>query len=595
MNKKNYIVSSLSETYANPNLESVHQFSLPRNKSIDFIDESYTDQFNISNKEDLINSCSYVEKKHERYLHLITERLNEIHKKNYSTEFWKRSFSQGLLRQITFLHQIFVLLEKKFKPACFELVTLSPDSFLIPADFEEQRNFFGSLHGQEQLFSIYIQSFYPKISRESFSIFQNKSHKNLFKDSLKKWFRNLVNFVKSCLRKKNGFDSQKCEVLLLGCFFANYHIEDLVKKSLSKIKSLSNIIYSKNYVKNDRIRIELSKLPDGADRFDEFVFKSLKYLFPKDLLEGFKYNISYSEKLLNQYPNLRYIVSEAWLSHTKINLFRAYAYDTKNVMTYYNEHNCIFHPFIGNFVDFQTRNVDKYLTFGWSSDRVKFSSTSSLFPFSIKKKKHIENLDILYVSNPVEFFFPTYSSSYSNWGYGSILHLKFVKSFFQSIPQNLKHKISYRSYPTDYQISGLRFNKEELLADYLNGIKFVSSFKFKGETCKEQMLSSNLVIVDFLSTSYLEALHMNIPTIAFWDPETMSLKDEYNDFFDDLVNAKILHTTSKSAADHLLKVYENPNEWWNDKHTQDLKDAWLSRNFGKPEILKNYLLDLAKS
>lgn len=119
MNKKNYIVSSLSETYANPNLESVHQFSLPRNKSIDFIDESYTDQFNISNKEDLINSCSYVEKKHERYLHLITERLNEIHKKNYSTEFWKRSFSQGLLRQITFLHQIFVLLEKKIQTSVF--------------------------------------------------------------------------------------------------------------------------------------------------------------------------------------------------------------------------------------------------------------------------------------------------------------------------------------------------------------------------------------------------------------------------------------------------------------------------------------------
>jgi putative transferase (TIGR04331 family) len=595
LNKKNYIVSSLSETYANPNLEPVHQFSLSRNKSIDFIDESYTEQFNISNKEDLINSCFYVEKKHERYLHLITERLNKIHKKNYSTEFWKRSFSQGLLRQITFLHQIFVLLEKKFKPECFELVTLSPDSFLIPADFEEQRNFIGSLHGQEQLFSIYIQSFYPKISRESFSIFQKKSLKNLFRDSLKKWFCNLVNFVKSCFVKKNGFDSKKCEVLLLGCFFANYHVEDLVKKSFGKIKSLSNIIYSKNYVKNDRLRLELGKLPDGADRFDEFFFKSLKYLFPQDLLEGFIYNISYSKKLLNQYPNLRYIVSEAWLSHTKINLFRAYAYDAQNVMTYYNEHNCIFHPFIGNFVDFQSKNVDKYLTFGWSSDSNKFFSTSSLFPFSIKKKKHIENLDILYVSNPVEFFFPTYSSSYSNWGYGSILHLRFVKSFFQSIPQNLKHKISYRSYPTDYQISGLRFNKEELLADYLKGVKFVSSFKFEGETCKEQMLSSNLVIVDFLSTSYLEALHMNIPTIAFWDPKTMSLKDEYNDFFDDLVNAKILHTTSKSAADHLLKVFENPNEWWNDKHTQDLKDAWLSRNFGKPEILKNYLLNLAKS
>ena len=113
MNKKNYIVSSLSETYANPNLESVHQFSLPRNKSIDFIDESYTEHFNISNKEDLINSCSYVETKHERYFNLITERLNEFYKKNYSIEFWKRAFSQGLLRQITFLHQIFDPTRKK--------------------------------------------------------------------------------------------------------------------------------------------------------------------------------------------------------------------------------------------------------------------------------------------------------------------------------------------------------------------------------------------------------------------------------------------------------------------------------------------------
>ena len=115
MNKKNYIVSSLSETYANPNLESVHQFSLPRNKSIDFIDESYTDQFNISNKEDLINSWYYVEKKHDLYISVLVKRLNVIHKKNHSLEFWKRSFSQGLLRQITFLHQVFDLLEKKFK------------------------------------------------------------------------------------------------------------------------------------------------------------------------------------------------------------------------------------------------------------------------------------------------------------------------------------------------------------------------------------------------------------------------------------------------------------------------------------------------
>ena len=75
--------------------------------------------------------------------------------------------------------------------------------------------------------------------------------------------------------------------------------------------------------------------------------------------------------------------------------------------------------------------------------------------------------------------------------------------------------MSYRAYPSDYQISGLRFHKEDLLSEYLSDVNFVNSSKFKGETCKEQMLSSKIVVIDFLSTSYLEALHMNIPVICF--------------------------------------------------------------------------------
>ena len=593
MIKKNYIVSDLSENHANQNLDSVFQFPLLRCNNIDEIDEIYIKDFNVVNKEDLINSWYYVEKKHDLYISVLVKRLNVIHKKNHSLEFWKRSFSQGLLRQITFLHQVFDLLEKKFKSDCFDFSTLSTSSFIIPADFEEQRNFLGSLHGQEQLFSLYIDCFYPKLIRDRFTICLKKNSKTLLKNSIKKWVCNLTNFLKSCL-KNYGVDKSKSKVLLLGCYFGKHHVYNLIKKSQSKIVDLSSIIYSKKFVRNYSIRAKLSKLPAGADRFDEFFFSSLNYLFPEVFLEGFKYNLSYSKNLLSQYPKLRYIVSEAWLSHTKINLFRAYAYEVKCVKTYYNEHNCIFHPFVGNFVDFQSRNIDKYLTFGWSNPEDKFSSTSSLFPFSIRKKKQIDDLDILYVSNPAEFFFPTYTSSYSNWGYGSILHLKFVKSFFQFLPQNIKHKISYRSYPTDYQIAGLKLNKEKLLADYLKGVKFVSSFKFKGETCKEQMLSSKLVIVDFLSTSYLESLHMNIPTICFWDPESMSLKPEYSDFFDDLISAKIIHTNPVKAAKHLENVYNNPQTWWLSKEVQNLKDRWLERNFGKPDVLINYLLELTQ-
>jgi len=593
MIKKSYIVSDFSKILANKALYPVFQFSLLQCKCIDEFGENYLQDFNVVNKKELINSWYYVESKNDVYFNILVERLSKIHKKDLSTEFWKRSFSQGLMRQITFLHQIFALLEKKFKPDYFEFSTLDPSSYFIPKDFEEQRNFLGSFHGQEQLFSIYIDIFYPKLKRGTFSISQKKSTKSFFNYLIKRWISNLTKFLKYCLKNKRA-DKSRCVVLLLGCFFSKYHKDNLIKKSSRKIIDLTNIIYSKKFVMNDNLRTELSNLPERVDRFDKFFFGSLKFLFPKVFLEGLEYNLLCSKKLLSQYPKLSYIVSEAWLSDTKINLFRAYAYEVKGVKTYYNEHNCIFHPFVGNFVDFQSRSIDKYLTFGWNSPNGKFSPTSSLFPFSISKKKKIVNLDILYVSNPVEFFFPTYSSSYSNWGYGSIEHLKYVKSFFHLLPQNLKHKISYRSYPKDYQITGLRFDKEKLLAKYLEGINFVSSFKFKGETCKEQMLSSKLVIVDFLSTSYLESLHMNIPTICFWDPKSMSLKDDYADFFDDLVEAKIMHTNPSSAAIHLKEIHTNPQTWWQSKKIQDLKNNWLNRNFGQPDVLVNYLLKLAQ-
>ena len=66
------------------------------------------------------------------------------------------------------------------------------------------------------------------------------------------------------------------------------------------------------------------------------------------------------------------------------------------------------------------------------------------------------------------------------------------------------------------------------------------------------------------------------------------------DFFDDLINAKIIHTTPDSASKHLIEVFESPHDWWQSKKVQDLKNKWLKRNFGKPDVLVNYLLNLAQ-
>ena len=86
---------------------------------------------------------------------------------------------------------------------------------------------------------------------------------------------------------------------------------------------------------------------------------------------------------------------------------------------------------------------------------------------------------------------------------------------------------------------------------------------------------------------------MNVPTICFFDPTTMFLQEEHASFFDDLIDAKIIHTTPSSAASHFKNVCNKINDWWLAEEVQTLKDRWLKRNFGNKDDLTNYLLKIS--
>ena len=106
------------------------------------------------------------------------------------------------------------------------------------------------------------------------------------------------------------------------------------------------------------------------------------------------------------------------------------------------------------------------------------------------------------------------------------LYMNFLKPFLLKF---------FKRYPTeviqkDYFLTGLRYNKEEVLSSFLKNVSFVSSFKNKGETCKQQMSASKLVIIDNLSTAYLESLFMNKPTICFCDFNSVYLEEGHEEF-----------------------------------------------------------------
>jgi len=616
MNKIYYQVSDIYNK-CDPNNTFFHSKLLASIYNVNIVSNRVSDPI-INSKKELENLSDYSNIKYKKYIIILANRLNDVHGSSFPLEFWKVAISLGLFRQIALIHQFFYQMEQSFDPNKHDCRVLSSLSYYIPHTFEEQREFLSSSwKGQEQLLSHYINYFYPKLFKEIHCNLSKKSNGILrmlsfdFFGILKKYFSYLMRvFVKMVRENKfkayflkliklfiklfsQDIHKSKVKLLIIGSFFSPKYLELLFSKSNNRISLVPLPKLKKSSKTCISMRDKLSVIDASMDRFDEFFFSSLKYLFPRYLLEDFMPTADLMRNDLEKYKNLKYICSEAWLSSSEINLYRAFAKQNKGVETLYNEHNCIFHPFVGSPVQIESELVDKYLTFGWQCEDAKFYAASSLFPFSISMRK--TKYDILYISYSIEEVMSFYCSNYSIQGDLGIKYLECVRKLFHNLDSKILQNINYRGYPKDYCVTGLRFDKEKFLEKYLKRVNMVSSFKNKGETCKEQIAQSNIVVVDFLSTAYLEALHMNVPTIVLWPPEIMSLDDKFSDFFDNLIDAKIMHTSPITAAEHLMDVYENPNLWWNEKKTQDLKDAWLSRNFGKPEILLNYLLDLAKS
>ena len=107
------------------------------------------------------------------------------------------------------------------------------------------------------------------------------------------------------------------------------------------------------------------------------------------------------------------------------------------------------------------------------------------------------------------------------------------------------------------------------------------------------MLQSRLVIVDYISTAYLESLHMNIPTVFFWDPEINHLEERFSDFFQPLIDVGICQTDPVKAAVFIQEIINNPEEWWKHERVQEKKNEWLNNNFQKPHVMIEYLLGLS--
>ena len=198
-------------------------------------------------------------------------------------------------------------------------------------------------------------------------------------------------------------------------------------------------------------------------------------------------------------------------------------------------------------------------TWGWNDPEEKKVIPKSAPLFIKKEKMNACNSKI-----PILFVLTLPSRYVIRLGDPVIHSEEYTKrqlEFLSEFPKELLDSVIVRHYPNSF---GSDTCKNNILAEFPD-----LSFDNWELPFKEQLKRCRIFVSDHLSTTYLEALNANKPTILISDPTSEICRDTAKPYLDLLIESGILFYSPKEAARALVKAYPDVEMWWNEPKRQD--------------------------
>lgn len=213
----------------------------------------------------------------------------------------------------------------------------------------------------------------------------------------------------------------------------------------------------------------------------------------------------------------------------------------------------------GNSIKTQFRNCK----FKYNMPSIRISTIAS--KFSRKNSKLLEG-KITFVRGPI---FPIQSGGFQIANINRNDILKAQKDFIKNCPLEIKNKLFIRNYPF-FKAYGKNIIKN-------NNFEKNNFNILNNSISSLDILKSELIIFDYISTMFAEAISCDRPSIIYIKginnyPWTISGKK----FIENLKKAKILFNDEKYLFQFINK--NNINDWWQSKEIINIK-KWIKREF----------------
>jgi putative transferase (TIGR04331 family) len=311
------------------------------------------------------------------------------------------------------------------------------------------------------------------------------------------------------------------------------------------------------------------------NKFENFLKKIIIDFIPKNYLTNYSNILSKLDKL-NLPIKPKYIFTSIAIYNNDI--FRIWVAEKKKIYSsrlIINQHGGMFGIVkFSQVQDYLLKVCYKYLSFGWTINKYK----KKIIPFyniflrtviqSNKLKK--KNLIMIMASDPKY----THALSAKPMTGQIIDDLYFKIKLIKNLNPYIFKELTIRLYPEDFG-----WDLRNIIKKNIRDINFCNN----NISLNNYYKNSKLIIHTYNSTTLLEAMNSNIPSIVILNKDFWELSNQAQKIFGILRLSNIFFDNSIDAAMHINKIWYNVDNWWFSSKTQKAKNLFV-KNFVSNKI-----------
>ena len=521
-------------------------------------------------------AIQYVDNCYEETLARLASYLNEVHQVDYQQRYWRILVGPWLSQFLHAMYDRYVHLTEAFgKYPALQTCVLDSKSFRVPSDMAQFSAFRKDgvynlqlvsqlLHGMEYSFPAKgLANGLPQTQQNGTA--RAWSPGSFAKDAVK-W---PLRFAEStAIRALSG----RRQVGLCEMYMSRAQLWRLVLRSgLSAVPIQLRNRWSfpmPDAMFDDR-RNGLDAIP-ATDEFQRILTSSLTHNFPALYLEGFQ---AAKAETLKKHTKMPEVLASliGWYFSEPFKFLAAEASERgSRLMPVQHGGGYGFAQYFP-WEEHESSLSDTYMVWGWADQRANgcqdlpCPKLAPLLKSQPWKPDSHQDAPVLLVAAAPRGYVHRFGTA-PGGGHAEGIYDWQVR-FMEAVSPELRSSILYRARPgEDGALVRGRISRSSPDIQWDHGMPF-----------HKRLRRSRMAVVDHPTTTFLETLVANIPTVLFWDPQRWEFRPESQPHFDELKDMGILWDDPEGAASKVESVYQDPWQWWGGAELQAVRRSFVNR------------------